>query len=274
MSRTVGLVIPAYRPDIERLKAYIEALYQTIEPAVIRVELDAPERETVVALADTLATVNAVPERRGKGAAITAGFQALAAETDVDVFAFADADGSTPAESIRAVLEPVVSGRAGLAVGSRRHPDADVRSHQTFARRRLGDVFAWVGRRLLAVSLSDYQCGAKAIDRAAWTAVRSHLSEPGFAWDIELIALTDALGWEIIEVPVIWEDAPTSTVSPIGTSLELGVALLRARHRAKHHGGSRVHTAIARRRQPVALIDNLALEGGADIDMDVEAPDE
>jgi len=252
MAPSVGIVIPAYRPDVGRLAQFVESLREAIAPAEIRIELDAPEPDVERRCRKLPATVHVSPARRGKGAAITAGFQALA----TDVLAFADADGATPAGSVADVIRPVVDNRAVLSVGSRRHPDATVASHQTLARRRLGDGFAWLARRLLDADLYDYQCGAKALSAPAWEEVAEHLYEPRFAWDIELIAMTAALEHPIVEVPVHWEDQPNSTVSPVGTTVELGIALLSARHRAKLIRNDRLHAAIAaRREQPTALID-------------------
>ena len=252
MTPAVGLVVPAYRPDVERLAAYLAEIRERLDPAVIRVELDAATPDVREALAAVPATVNAVPYRRGKGAAVTAGFEAL----ETDVLAFADADGSTPAGSLAAVVDPVVDGTTDLAVGSRRHPEASVASHQTFARRFMGDAFAAVARRLLDVPLYDYQCGAKAITAEGWAQVRQHLYEPGFAWDVELIAIAGAVDLTVREVPIAWEDHPGSTVSPVRDSVALARALLRARHRARQLQDDRLHTAIASaRREPTALVD-------------------
>lgn len=254
---TVGVVIPAFRPNVGRLSAFVRTLDASIDDVTIRIELDAADTRTVEALRDLPATVATFPERRGKGAAVTAGFEAL--EGRVDVLAFTDADGSTPAASVAAVLAPVVAGRAEIGVGSRRHPDADVRSHQTYVRRWLGDGFAWLARRLLAVDLYDYQCGAKAIDGDAWRTLRAHLYEPGFAWDVELVAMAGALDVSVVEVPVTWEDQPESTVSPIRTPLELFRALLAVRHRAQLVADHPLHSAIAARRDaPPALVDRVA----------------
>ncbi|WP_439025822.1 glycosyltransferase [Haloarchaeobius sp. DT45] len=257
MQRSVGVVVPAYDPVVDRLVDYLSALEDRLDPDALHVELDAPDSETLAALEDAPCTVHAVDARRGKGAAITCGFEHL----DTDVLAFADADGATPADSIADVVEPVVAARAALAVGSRRHPDADVRSHQTVARRYLGDGFAFLARTLLDVNLYDFQCGAKAIDREAWDQVRSHLYEPGFAWDLELIAMTNARGYRIAEVPVTWEDQPESTVSPVGTTVELAVSLVKSRHRAKRLTGDRLHSFISNRRSNSnPLVDSLARE--------------
>jgi glycosyltransferase involved in cell wall biosynthesis len=245
MTAAVGLVVPAYRPDVDRLAAYVRSLQEHLDLAAVRIELDASGGDVPPTLADLSVEVNAVPYRRGKGAAITAGFEALS----TDVLAFADADGATPTAALGDVISPVREGAVDLAVGSRRHPEATVESHQTVARRYLGDGFAWLARQMLAVDLYDFQCGAKAIDAGAWEAVRDHLYEPGFAWDVELIAIAGALELAIEEVPVEWHDQPGSTVSPLRDSVRFARALVTARHRAKRLSDSRLHAAIAARRE-------------------------
>lgn len=244
----VGVVVPAYKPDPELLRSYVASLAAQLD-ARIRIELDDPDPGVARALTECQAAVRTHPGRRGKGAAITTGFEAL----DTDVLAFVDADGSTPASSVADVIRPVVEGAVDLAVGSRRHPESWVKSHQTYARRYLGDGFAWIARQVLRPELYDYQCGAKAITREGWSDVRSHIYEPGFAWDIELIAIASANNLEIREVPVTWVDRPGSTVAPVRTAVELGLSLFRARHRARRLTGSNLHELVSR--DESALID-------------------
>lgn len=266
MTRTVGVVVPAFRPDVEQLCAYVRAVDERLAPDVIRIELDNPEPGVAERLGTLPATVNAVDRRRGKGAAVTAGFEAL----ETDLLAFADADGATPADSLAAVVAPVRSDEADLAVGSRRHPEATVRSHQTVARRFLGDGFAWIARRLLDAHLHDFQCGAKALTRETWRALRPNLRETGFGWDIELIASAGALDRRIVEVPVVWEDQPGSTVSPVRAVLELGRSLGQARALAKTKDGSRLYAPFAPDSPP--LVDRLAADAEASAD-DVTSTD-
>jgi glycosyltransferase involved in cell wall biosynthesis len=237
----VGVVLPAYRPDTDRLITYATALCERVDPAAVRVELDAADPDTrreLDDLPDRVLVVDA-DRRRGKGAAVTAGFEAL----DTEILVFADADGSTPVHSLAQVIAPVQRGEATLAAGSRRHPEATVADHQTFARRLLGDGFAWLARRLLDVSLFDYQCGAKALTAEAWMGARDHIREPGFAWDVELVAVVDALGGRVVEVPVDWEDQPNSTVSPVADTLRIARGLLVARNRARALRGDRPYDA-------------------------------
>ncbi|ESP89921.1 glycosyltransferase [Candidatus Halobonum tyrrellensis] len=251
MSPTVGVVVPAYRPRPDRLVGYLRDLRATLDPEEIRVELDVPPGAEPPAL-DLPPGVDCrvVRRRRGKGAAVTAGFEALS----TDVLAFADADGATPADSLADVVDAVRTGGAELGVGSRRHPAADVRSHQTLARRLLGDAFAWAARRLLDAKLYDYQCGAKALSAEAWAAVRDHLYEPGFVWDIELLAVAAALELRVTEVPVTWVDQPGSTVSPVGDTFDMGRGLLVARHRARLIRDDRLHRLLDRSDAPT-LVD-------------------
>jgi glycosyltransferase involved in cell wall biosynthesis len=228
MSSDVGVVVPAFRPDLDALLAYLEAVEDALSPAVLRVELDAPAAGVADAVRGAGVTVNVSARRRGKGAAVTHGFEAL----DTDVLAFADADGSTDAPSLAAVVGAVRDG-ADVAVGSRRHPEADVRGHQSTLRRRFGDGFAAVARTALGVDVHDFQCGAKALSRTVWTDVRRHVFESGFAWDFEVLAVATALGYGVREVPVRWEDHPDSTVPPFRTAASFLRALVTVRRRTR-----------------------------------------
>jgi glycosyltransferase involved in cell wall biosynthesis len=229
VTASVGLVIPVFQPDIDCLLSYVQSLDEKLELETIRIELDAPCERTMRKLSELPTEINAVSRRRGKGAAITAGFE----ELGTDILLFTDADGATPVNSIANVLHPVRNGSADLAVGSRRHPDAKNVTHNTLVRKHLGDGFAWLSRKLLSVELSDYQCGAKALTATAWESAQKHLSEAGFAWDIELIAVAGALDLKIQEVPVEWHDQPKSTVAPIRDSFRLALALIMVSYKSE-----------------------------------------
>jgi len=239
---SIGIVLPAYRPDVPQLLYYIKTLRLVEDINVVHIELDDSHEST----ADTLlqsthddVTVAVSPDRRGKGAAITAGFETL----DTEVLAYADADGSTPVSSIVDLVAPVAAGRP-FSIRSRRHPEATVVTHQTVIRRHLGNAFAALAHRFLDIDCHDFQCGAKAISKEAWTDIRDHLYEPGFAWDVELVAVADAVGHEPVEVPITWKDQPDSTVSPTSTALALARALLVVRHRTRVLNGNPLHQLL------------------------------
>lgn len=241
MAASVGIIIPAYKPDISQLSQYIYAIREQVGPEQIILEIDGASQETSSQLSDLPAVVNHHPSRRGKGAAITAGFEKL----KTDILAFADADGSTPADELSRIIQSVDMGSSDIAIGSRRHPDSDVRSNQTIARRYMGDVFAYLARSLLNADFHDFQCGAKAISKDSWVQLRDELYEPGFAWDLELIAMAKNNNLLIEEIPIQWHDRPRSTVDPVRTTIDMVRALLLIRHRIGLSQDSVVHQKIS-----------------------------
>jgi len=233
MTASIGVVVPAYRPDVSVLTTHVDRLQTAVDPATVLVTLDDPAPGVATRLRDSGATVDVSPTRRGKGTAISMGFDRL----DADRVAFSDADASTPAESVAAVVAALDD--AAVAVGSRRHPDATIDAHQSRLRRRLGDGFAWLARHVLDLDLYDFQCGAKAMTATAWNRLRNHVTASGFGWDVEVLGLADALGFPIAEVPVRWRDRPGSSVPPVRTALRLMAVLARTRSRASRLGPAR-----------------------------------
>jgi len=227
VSRTVGVTIPAYKPDIALLNDYIKSVRELNLVDIIHIELDNPSNADISSIVG-FDSINMTEERRGKGKAITEGFDFL----ETDVLAFADADGATPANSLKKVIFPVQSESVPMAVGSRRHPDADIISHQTVIRRRMGDVFAWIARKLSSTFLYDYQCGAKALSAGVWDTIRPKVYESGFAFDFEIIELAACNGYDISEIPITWDDVSESTVDPVKDSILMGIKLYSISRRA------------------------------------------
>lgn len=228
MSESLGVVIPAYDPDPQLLRQYITNIRAALEPEAIRVELDQPRRGHLESLSGLAIDCNISRDRRGKGAAITAGFDAL----ETDIYAYADADGSVPVSSLGDVVREIRDGNTAVCIGSRRHPASEIVEHQTVGRRFLGDLFALAARRILPTQCRDYQCGVKAVSADAWDSIGHHCYERGFAWDLEFVSVAGALGYDIAEAPVVWEDQSDSTVDPLSTSLELLTALINVKRRA------------------------------------------
>ncbi len=228
---TVGIVIPVYRPTPSRLRRFIDDLHETVSPDAVRIEWDAPAPNVDTTIDG--ATVSTVSRRRGKGAAITDGFDAL----DTDIVAFVDGDASIPAASVADIID-TLRARGGIVVGSRRHPESRVDSHQSRLRKTLGDVFAWLARHSALPPLSDYQCGVKAMHRETWDVLRDAPLHGGFAWDITAIGAAAAADIPVAEVPVDWHDRPESTVPTVRTAAALAGALIAANVRvltAKQH---------------------------------------
>jgi glycosyltransferase involved in cell wall biosynthesis len=220
----VAIVIPAYMPDNTTLQTYTDQITESICPDTVRIELDAAQENPELDFTHSV-TVNSVKNRRGKGKAITDGFNSVSA----DILCFVDGDGSVPINSINRVIDSIKSKTCDIAIGSRRLPGSIIHSHQTIVRRLMGKVLVRTANVTLSNSLSDYQCGVKCITQEAWKEISSHCAEEGFAWDLEFLTIADILGYEITEIPIEWEDHPDSTVNPVYAPINFMKALLRVK---------------------------------------------
>ena len=167
-------------------------------------------------------------ERKGRGFALRSSWSA----SDADVVAYMDVDLSTDLAALRGLVEPLLSGEADLAIGSRLAPGADV------IRGAKREVISRSYNLLLRVSLgarfSDAQCGFKAGRRAAVAELLPRVLDDNWFFDTELLYLAQREGLSIHEVPVRWVDDPDSRVRIAATALEdlRGVRRLRAAARA------------------------------------------
>ena len=229
MKNSIGVVIPAYNPNLKKLERYVKELDEVLCPDTILIEIDNPSQSELNEMKGIPATVGVSEVRRGKGAAITQGFNKLKS----DILVFVDADGSAPEKSVKKVCDSVKQPHVDLAVGSRRHPNSNVKFHQSGIRKFLGDGFSFLSQVVLEIKLYDYQCGVKAIDKKIWNGVQKDIERDGFSWDIELISIVSMRGHNIEEVPIEWEDQPGSTVEIVPTILELFKALFTVRRKIK-----------------------------------------
>jgi dolichyl-phosphate beta-glucosyltransferase len=159
---------------------------------------------------------------------------------------FTDADLSTPIEETSRLLAALEAG-ADVAIGSRKMAGADIVVHQPWLRERMGKVFTWLARQLIA-DVSDVTCGFKAFRGAAARDIFSRVRVYDWSFDAEVLLLATRFGYRITEVPVRWADCA-------GTKVRLGRDVLRslqglARIRLNAARGAYAH--------PVGLTDRVA----------------
>jgi hypothetical protein len=87
-----------------------------------------------------------------------------------------------------------------------------VENRHSAVRRGGAAVFRAMARRVVPAA-TDTQCGFKFFSGPLARAAAQRLTTPGFAFDIELIALCQRLGASLTEFPVHWRDMPGSTFS-------------------------------------------------------------
>ncbi len=164
---------------------------------------------------------------RGKGFAVKTGMLAAAG----DVIFFMDADLSVPLRFVDAFLPWFDN--ADVVFGSRQHPETVIPRSQPLFRVVYGRTFNLALRLLGATSFKDTQCGFKGFRRDAARAVFSRLALDGFGFDVEAMALAEALRLRIVERPVEWSDAPGTKVRALRDGTRAFFEAASAARRAK-----------------------------------------
>ena len=189
-----------------------------------------PERSRSCSRACPVRRRGSFAPHRGKGAAVAAGL----AELTTDYAGFCDLDLSTPLDHFERVVDTAMR-RAGT-----RH-----RARATCRRRgssnpesRLRETLGRAYNRLLQATLTpgvvDTQCGAKVAARSVWEPSFRTCHESGFAWDAELVAVAQAHGIEIVEVPVEWSHDDRSHVNVGRDGIAMVLATPRIWRRTRH----------------------------------------
>lgn len=163
------------------------------------------------------------PGRIGKGGALMLGFRAAAG----DRVGFVDADGSTPPEAFQALVDGL--GDADAIIASRWCRGARVSPRQPLDRRLASRVFNLLTRLFFGLRLTDTQCGAKLMTRAALGAILPKLGITQWAFDVDLLLQLRRGGYRIREIPTVWCDVEGSKLQVRRASPEMLLALTRLR---------------------------------------------
>jgi glycosyltransferase involved in cell wall biosynthesis len=189
----VALIIPALDEE-HAIGALLEAVDRTVVRDVIVGDNGSRDATGEVARSRGAQVVRI--EERGYGAACAGALAAMAG--DVDVVLFMDADGSDDPAEIPFVLEPVLTGRADLAIGSRALGVAE-RGALT-PQQRFGN---WLATRLVALLY-----GHRYTDLGPFRAIRRDLldrigmRDRRYGWTVEMQVRALQLGARVTEVPV------------------------------------------------------------------------
>jgi putative flippase GtrA len=148
----------------------------------------------------------------GRGRALRTAWLA----SDAPVLAYMDVDLSTDLAALLPLVAPLISGHSDLSIGSRLSSSSRV--VRGSKRELISRGYNLLLRMSGTTSLSDAQCGFKAIRADAAERLLPLVEDDGWFFDTELLWLAERVGMRIHEVPVDWVDDPDSRVDIVATA--------------------------------------------------------
>lgn len=230
--RSLSVVVPAYQPG-PRLEGHLRELASDLartqlsawEVLVVDDGCPAGTAERVIALDLPGVRPLAYDENRGKGYALRHGIS----QATGDIVGYLDADGDIPATVALDLAGRVATGRGEAVIGDKTHP----RSTASRSWLRRGATFCWgmLVQVLFGLEVADTQVGVKMFHGELARRCAAQACEDGFAFDLEMLALTAAAGGRISSAPVqITAEGGASSITPARVA-EMVAAAVRIRQR-------------------------------------------
>ncbi|MEO6989400.1 MAG: glycosyltransferase [Aquihabitans sp.] len=228
------IVLPAYNEAARlpvSLPILLDHVSQRSETTEILLVDDGSSDETVRVANELLRTVPRAGVLRlgrhlGKGAAVRSGV----AHASGHQIMFMDADMATDLD----YLDPLLSAldHTQVAIGSRGAPGA-VTNGLTPTSDATHRAFNHLARTTTGLELMDFQCGFKAFRGPSAKLLFHLLYEKGYAFDVELLATADQIGYGVTEVPVHWKAVRGSHVRIVVDSAAMAFQIARIGRRAR-----------------------------------------
>ena len=150
---------------------------------------------------------------RGLAEAIRTGLMACADESlDRDIILTMDADNSHLPGLIPSMIRKVHEGH-DVVIASRALPGSELVVRQPWWREMSGRAFNQLVRPISGLPFHDTQCGFKLFRAEAAERLFAGQASSGWAFDVELLMLAQALGYRVLEHPVRWINSEASKVN-------------------------------------------------------------
>lgn len=262
----LSIVIPAYN-EAARLPISMPELLATVDPSAEIIVVDDGSSDGTRRVAGELlagrhrAGVLSLGRHEGKGAAVRAGMSRASGASIM----FMDADLATDLAHLPPLLEALE--HSHIVIGSRSAPGA-VTSGLTPSSDAAHRAFNVLARSTTGMNVTDFQCGFKAFRGPEGKLLFHLIEERGFAFDVEILALADRIGYGIAEVPVHWRAVRGSHVRIVVDSAVMTAQIARIAVRTRL--GKAVSSLEAWGRSPDMTTEDLT--AGVRDHLGVQAP--
>ena len=205
----VAVLIPCYN-EAATIAKVVGDFRMALPEATVYVYDNASTDDTAAIAAAAGAVVRHEP-RRGKGNVVRSMFR----DVDADCYVMVDGDDTYPAEAATALIAPIASGEADMAVGDR----ISNGSYEAENGRRFhgfgNDLVRWLIRVLYGYSFEDVMTGYRAFSRA-FVKTMPVMSQ-GFQVETEISVWAVDRRWRVVDVPVDYRDRPEGSESKLST---------------------------------------------------------
>lgn len=217
----LSIVIPAFNeaPKIEHDLTAVLNYLQNKGPCEVLIVDDGSTDNTAQIVRDFVAREKSAAEavrllsygsNRGKGFAVRYGV----AHSQGKFVAFVDSGLCVPFHYLDVGLANIQAG-ADFALASRRLQGAKIRHHQPLYRRYGSKVFWVMMRAIMAIEVSDTQCGFKIYRGEVARQIFGALETDGFMFDIEALRVARQMGFRGSEFPVEWSNDEDTRYHPV-----------------------------------------------------------
>jgi SAM-dependent methyltransferase len=243
-AHAVHVVLPAYRA-IHTLPAVVAELSSQAADRALLIDDGSPDATAAVALAQGLDVLRH-PVNRGYGASQKTGYaRALLDGADIVVMVHAD-DQYNPA-LVPEMIEPIVTGRADMVIGSR------LLEHRAVADGM--PRWKWAGNRLLTSlenrafgrGFSEYHTGYRAFSADLLRSIPFLRNSDAFVFDQEIFAQVIARHARVAEIPIPTRYFRAASSVGLLTSIRYGLETLHVLARFALDGRPRSRWALLRR---------------------------
>lgn len=198
-----SIIVPAYKQektiakDLQRIKAVVDQLRYNYEIIVVVDGFLDRTYENAKKIASPKIKIFGYENNHGKGNAIRYGI----AKAKGDIIAFIDAGMDLNPNGISMLLEHFEWYNADVIVGSKLHPASKV--IYPFPRKVLSWGYRMLTGVLFGLKIRDTQVGMKLFKRKVLEDVLPRLLVKRYAFDIEILAVANHLGYKkIYEAPI------------------------------------------------------------------------
>ncbi len=133
----------------------------------------------------------------GKGNAVKEGFRHVTG----DYVVFLDSDLDLHPSQLHRLFKTMRNRRAQVVIGSKHHPDSKL--DYPAGRKVLSRVYAIILKVLFNLPLRDTQTGLKVFKREVLGKVFPKVLCKRYAFDLEILANANRLGYRVVEAPVV-----------------------------------------------------------------------